>query len=286
MKVNKWGLAGFAVAASFSAGIALADTSSIDGTSTTTATNPARALSDIVTLSYWGNYSGPEVINPTRLNPDASANPGKYGSQNLDGYFYGGYRITPDIYIGGLFAQQINPLAEKSFTIEDPALYMADTRLMHTANFNLFADFRGYIPTSTTSQGDGMITGVRFSQLGIYTIPKSRWSVGWYSFIRGNFLGPSAVADANAYYFEYYFAPLAMYQITQKVAFSFFSELVQYQHQAANDQYTYLPFDVEPGISIDLTKNLNLNPYVNFFPSSSDILGTTYLGMTISAKIL
>ena len=59
-----------------------------------------------------------------------------------------------------------------------------------------------------------------------------------------------------------------------------------YQPVIANGVVSSDPLDIEPGVSIDITKNINLNPYLNIYPGAKNLIDATSINMIVTAKLL
>jgi hypothetical protein len=107
-------------------------------------------------------------------------------------------------------------------------------------------------------------------------------SLGINTIERYNFLKSTAVgkkADMN-----FSLSPFGNYQMTPTLAATLWSDVIQYNHVADMPTQNGLP-NLALGVGWDVTKNINLNPSINLFPTELS-LDKTYFGLIISAKLI
>ncbi|MGK5085440.1 hypothetical protein WDW37_19300 [Bdellovibrionota bacterium FG-1] len=272
-----------AIASTLFANFAMADTS------TTSVSATAPRLVDKITASYWGSYCGPSIVSPTARTNDSGNNGELTDIQSLDSTLTLGYKLAPNVTVAGnyrfIFRPMLSddvPSVKDHYSLKDPWLSLKHSKLLNGYGFNLSTDLRLYIPVSAGTMGK-MNTGIRSTQIATYDIPSTRLTLGTYTIARYNSLhGESAdlgIADLNLS-----FSPFANYQITNTVAATFWSDILQYDvtfgQTLANN-----PMDVALGVNWDISPNISVNPQFTFFPNHATLDATT-IGAIISAKFL
>lgn len=144
---------------------------------------------------------------------------------------------------------------------------------------------RLYAPVTSYSM---MNTAVRFTQVASYSIPKTRWSVGSFSYERFNQIKPAG--DNTLENFDYDWSVFASYQMLPKLAATLWSDVLQGTYCAPGSGATPVGWDsttmdVNLGVGWDVTPKVNLNPQITFYPGTVTLDRTT-IGMVISAKML
>jgi len=269
------------VALALSAGAAFADE-----TSTTSVQAVAPKLTDKLILSYTGYLYGPNFGKMDGRTTDANFGVEENGGKvvNLDSNFKLGYKLSSDVSLSGTFRYISQETVGKGGTLKDSWLALSHGHAIQRGNFNSAFELRAYLPISDASQAANKITAFRFNQNSNFTF--GDLTAGVYSYIRYDVVGNTGGAGTQQLYL--YAAPNAAYQLSKTVAATMWIDLAQYEKDiktANNSIYYDGGVDIEPGVSWDITPNINVNPYINFFPGNARADSTT-INMIISAKVL
>ncbi len=206
---------------------------------------------------------------------------------NIENWSYLGYRFSKDFSLAAVAQYTYRPVLSQDITMRDPFIKAAFGNIINSDGFSLSGDLRAYLPTSRLSQDNKMVIGLRNSMGASYDIPGSRVSLGAATRIRLNTFS-TELADKNQQDIYFYLGPSVSYKISNTV-----SAVVLYEMQAGHYLGTSLSStgavdvtDLQPGISWDVTPNLNLNPFVNFYTGGKILRESTYLGLNLSATLL
>lgn len=287
MKKSTALLGTLAVAGSLFASSAMADTS------TTTTTTVAPRLVDKLILTYFGAYYGPSLTNPTaRTNGTAGLVDGGSRSQFLDSTVTGGVRLTPTLNLVGNYRFRYRPVLiegtkETTYENRDPWISLIAPKLLNFRGVNVWADLRFIFPLTTS---DLIMGAARLTQITSYDVPKTRLSVGLFTFQRANFL-TDAGAAGQFENFDFNVSPFASYQLTSTLSATLWTDVVQATYSTvgadegvpegwANDYA-----DICVGIGWDITPRINFNPMFIMYPANPTIDNTT-ISAQLSARIL
>jgi hypothetical protein len=262
-----WGSA-VVIIAIFSAGQASAETN----TSSSIVSQSAPQLLDNVYLTYWGEYYGPSITNPTAAYPNVKTQGGKAvtdtsGPQYMDSIVTGGYRLGPSLIAGVGQEFYLSPVNYQNhdYTLFDPFLTVINKKLVHTDQFNLAADARAYVPTSSDSQLSQKLAHFRSVQVMTYSIPRSRFTPGVYFSEEAAYFN-QYISNQKQREWRFLVEPFASYQITPTFASTLWVDLIQLHHLAgtagAHNKYA----DIEPGVSWQITPTVSLKPFLNIYP--------------------
>ena len=176
-------------------------------------------------------------------------------------------------------------------------------KLINKGQFTAIGDLRFYVPTSHFSRMNGEETAVMTRFVPSYTPTGSRFTFGtifyhtWYirdARVDAENAPGNTPFNNNAWASEFYAGPNMQYQITPTLAFSALYEfdavrvsnspgLLNYTSDThSGNGYT----DFEPGVSWDITPNINLNPFLNMYPGSNFSLDTTNINVILGIKLL
>lgn len=278
-------------------------TSAMADTSTTSVSSTAPSLLDKLVLSYWAAYSGPSITNPDSHTNDSNSY-GAVGSngvngpgselQNLDSTITFGYKITDKLVLAANYRFVLRPSVlidpdgtHYFYRNKDPWINLIAPKLVHTNGLNVWADIRVYVPAVTSNNEMGAL---RLTQITTYDVPKTRLSLGLYTYERANLL-TDAGAAGNMENLDFDVSPFASYQLTSKLAATFWSDVVQATYANTGSAagvpqgWDNQSVDMSVGIGWDITPKINLNPQFTFYPGYATLSNTT-IGAIISAKFL
>jgi hypothetical protein len=209
-----------------------------------------------------------------------------------------GYKISPDLVLGVTPRIEYVPSA-RDYRWADSYLRLMAPKLVDRGNFSMIGDIRLYAPLARGPRlnGEGMSVMTHF--VPNYNFPGTKWSINanlyhqWYA--RTDRTAPDfATAFAkNEWTSEIYIGPSINYQLTPTVALSVLYEFDSV-HVANDDFFSYYSdssssngyTDLEPGISWDITPNVNLNPFLNLYPGSKFNLETANVNVVLGVKFL
>lgn len=235
-------------------------------------------------LQYVGEFSGPSLTH--LYSPDATGDVDD--TINLNNKIAAGYRFSKAWLADATFDVKYSPLGknpsavaplDSPFAIKD--MFLRGQNVSQFGPLLLVSDLRGYIPLSNGSQASALTTGIRNSLYTDVTIPSSKWTVGHFSYLRGNLYHGLGNGKGDA--FTAHFALHANYAFTDALALYLWSDLVRpHVDRKGNTSWEYANF--QAGVSWDLTKAINFNPYVQIFPGSLS-LASTSVNFVLTANV-
>jgi hypothetical protein len=264
----------------------------------------ANALSGNQELSKWSVrfdsiYFGASVSDPGGLNSpsDTSQDGGQADRVFIRNQPALGYFITPDLLVGAVTRVDLFPTHQVDYGFEDSYLRLQAPKLVNRGDFNMLGDFRVYLPTAQYQQNNGEVFGIQTRVVPSYVIPNSRWTLAMVLYHQWTFHSSKVdEVDAyakNAYDSEIYAGPNVSYQLTPTLAFTALYEFDAVQ-LANTPVGTYISdthssngyTDFEPGLSWDVTPNVNISPFLNMYPGSNMSLDTTSINVWFSFKLI
>jgi hypothetical protein len=289
MKKTSAFLGTLAVASHLIAAPAMADTS------TTTTTTVAPRLVDKLILTYFGAYYGPSITNPTARTND-SGNGGQIDAgstaQYLDSTITAGVRLTPSLNLVGNYRFHYRPMLlegtkAKNFNNRDPWVSLIAPKLASVGGVNFWADLRFVFPLTTS---DNIMGATRLTQITTFDVPKTRLSVGLFTFERANFL-TDAGAAGQFENFSFNVSPFASYQLTSTLSATLWTDVIQASYSVVGadggvpEGWSNANADICVGIGWDITPRINFNPMFIMYPASPTLDNTT-INAQLSARIL
>jgi hypothetical protein len=241
-----------------------------------------QSLIDHFKVRYWGNYSGPQLVAPGRRYTTDPWGGTKNWDQNADDLLTLGYQVTDNFRPG--IGVPFNFVPMSSWIQIKPLYFGVVDYTARVGYFESHIDARFYTPIGDMASYWDVYTGFRTSQYSFYSIPKSNWAVGAYTYYRVWVYGPHGHGFRND--MEIYFSPFANYRFNSALSFTLWSDILQLGHQYGTPWgFSNLPCDVQPGIKWDISPSLNVNPYLNFIPShlAWDAID---VGLVVNAAIL
>jgi hypothetical protein len=229
-------------------------------------------------LSYLGIYAGPALtkpfgegqINTNTAYYDGNAPQNLYNQIKLDYYLDndGGFFIGPVANFEIVTSQGIQ------FLGQDSGFRIGHKKIIHTDSFNFSADLRFYgaLKPSTAAQGEF------FSPVFVHNmnwdIPHTKFSVGLlgiqtYYMFKGNSpiqdpLNPNDPVDL-----QLYFGPNVTYHVSDSFGVAVWAEFYPYHLLGdAWNRIEFYPTDIAPGITWDITPDVNLSPQILVYPGN------------------
>lgn len=246
---------------------------------TVQAQDEAAPAASPIWANYYGIYYGTSLSDPSsyQATVDGSRDPDR--PIFVKNFVTAGYDINPDISVAAMGYWVYVPVGGQQMVAQDPSLRVAFNQIIHTENFNWYADIRADFPVTTASrQADLLAAGETFHFVS-YNIPNSRWTTGIYAKARYNYYGKFGSGND----LDFYFAPMANYQMTPKLTLTLLYEM------GANHYYGQQAFemnndgtDFEPGVAWAITPALTFNPYFNIYTGERVSWQTTSVGASLS----
>jgi hypothetical protein len=209
-----------------------------------------------------------------------------------------GYKVSPDLVAGGVARVDYLPKNGNDTLWEDAYLRLMAPKLINKGNLTAVGDLRFYVPTSHLSRENGLMTGITTRFVPSYTPTGSRFTFGtifshtWYVHDgRVDSVNPTAT---TAWSSEFYVGPNLSYQISPKVALTALYEFDAVRMANASGLLNYTSdthtangyTDFEPGVNVDITPNIYINPFLNMYPGSDFSLDTTNINIIFGMKLL
>lgn len=241
--------------------------------------NQSASFMDSVSVNYFGILYGPSVTEPTSHQPTANGIPDPERPVFVKNYMTLGYSMSDTLMVSASAYWTWIPVQGQNFAMRDPYLRIANTSLISSGNFNLYADARVHLPVTTISRQNDMLMGFQAFQISSYQVGTSRLSVGAYTSARMNVFGSSGYGPD----LELYLGPNLTYQVSPKVGLTLLYEMgMSHMYGDAPFQFVNDGTDLEPGVNWEITPNLAVNPYLHLTTGEKVTLKTTSFGMTLS----
>ncbi len=235
--------------------------------------NPSQIL-DNITVTYLGMASSPSL---------QGISSGQRDSAQLRNFLGVGYRLSEAVTFSGNAFWSVRGVEQFPTQIHDPFLRLADGSFLSGENWNLYVDGRVHLPLSAASVNSGLSWGIQSVQVLTYSVPESRFSIGFSSSIRYN----SFKLQGYGSDLDLYWGPSFLYQLAPTLGLNFLSEVL-WSHlcHRGGSGWTYPSFDLEPGLAWDVLPSLSLNPYFHFPLGVKSNVYPMYLGLVLSWTLL
>lgn len=243
----------------------------------------AKTLKDYLAISYYGYFYGPSV---TRLG--GSVNPDVHGIGTSPVWQYNSLEVAAKTgantkaFIQGRF--RLTPVQGKDFFgLMDPRIGFGTSSLVSSGAFSMSAN--ALLEPNVTTPQTSRITGVRATVNPQYNPAGSRWSAEAYSYVT-YYLHGSALTQSDKHWLVYS-APAVTYMFSKNFGARLYWEALDVTHTMDPNQSDRImdAMNIQPRLTWDITKSLNVQPYVKFFPAS--VTGdNTSVGVEINGVIL
>lgn len=250
-------------------------------------------------LRFDSVYFGASVSDPGGLNQpnDISVDGGDGLRVFIRNVPQLGYYINPNLLIGAVARVDIFPTHQVDYGWEDSFVRIQAPKLIDRGAFNMVGDLRAYFPTSNWQQNNGENVSIQTRVVPSWVIPNSRFTLAMVLYHQ--WTSHSSKVDQvdayakNAWDSEIYAGPNISYQMTPTLALTALYEVDAVQ--LANTPFgTYISdtrsgngyTDFEPGLSWDVTPNINISPFLNMYPGSDFSLDTTSINVWFSFKLI
>ncbi len=246
-------------------------------------TNATTSENSPFSMYYYAAFYGPALQNPSSYQPTQTGQNDFNHPVIMKNFLGLGFNLSDTIAITPTAYWIWTPVQGQQVALQDPFLQISDSSLVSTDHFNLYCDLRYHFPVTSVSQQNRSYGGVQSFQSATYQIGTSRFSLGSYASERVNFYGLSGYGND----LELYVAPNATYQVSRNVALTLLYEM-RTAHFNGDDPFAFSsdPFDLEPGLSWEVTPTLMLNPYVNLYPTGNLSLKSSSIGMLFSWQLM
>jgi hypothetical protein len=250
-------------------------------------------------LRFDSIYFGASVSDPGGLNSpsDTLQDGGQADRVFIRNMPSIGYYINPDLLVGAVTRVDLFPTHQVDYGFEDSYVRLQAPKLVSYGAFNMVGDFRVYLPTAAYQQTNGEVFGIQTRIVPSYVVPNSRFTLAmvlyhqWTS--HSDKVDNVDAYAKNAWDSEIYAGPNISYQMTPTLALTALYEFDAVQ--LANTPFgTYISnttslngyTDFEPGVSWDVTPNVNISPFLNMYPGSNLSLDTTSINVWFSFKLI
>lgn len=249
-----------------------------------------------ISISDWSTFYGPLVNDISTGKTSDSAIDAQTGLSSRHQVSFK-YAINDTLSVAPVADFKIQhtvlPGEEKGFTLKDPFLKIAKNDLLTAKirgnDIHLDSQLRLYAPASKSSRTNKTNGSAALWLSPTVNFAKSKFSLTVYNYARHFFqsqtFSPSgSLLTAD----EVYTGPQLSYGFTDKVsafvlyeAAMTFNTLGQPQSSTSpNDSLT----DLEPGMSLDVTPNISLIPFLNWYTNQP--MATTSINLSASIKLL
>ncbi len=246
------------------------------------------SLKDTLLLTYWGSVAGPSLNKPLdgiTTNADALD-----GASNLYSSPQIGYKLNSNqaFYINPRFSTRFSTdIKENKFGSTawySPRVGFKDSKLWlsKSGNASLYGNIHFELPLWSNS--DSLAVAPGFNNFLSVKFPGSRWSYGQWSTFRVYFYKKRPSKPQTTIHIDFY--PEIDYKISKSVNFRFLTRL---EYSLKDGHFFSLRgkgkstvFLLQPGITWDIAKSLNINPYIQLQPKKGFSFESTAVGMEIS----
>ncbi len=243
-------------------------------------------ISKHVGLSYYNVFRGAplsDVTNRYQPAPDGSLD--TTNTQNLESTITAGWKFSKDWLFGTYthfyFSPMGNPTSENNANMQwlDPALLISKANMVETGGLKIKGQLSATLPVSQydTLKKNGLITGITPMANILYEIPKTKLTIGLYTYFTAYIPGSNAIEDHRT--MKLIMAPNANYQINKSLAATLWIDAVQvkrYKHSGFFSGMNNPDMDIEPGINWDINQYLSFNPFLNIYPSKPTLSATSF----------
>lgn len=262
--------------------------------SSASAAQVAPSLRERISVSSYALLWGPALssISPGQSNtkigevPDETGAPA--GALNIDGQVKVAYKLNSSWKAAMAADLNYVPIMGHDITLLDPSVSISNGKLLSAANgnFTVSSDLRAYAPTSTGSQAKNQITQLRTNNSFKFQIPNSRWSLGVDTTLRAYLFSTGAKDGDSRSSFRAYAGPNISYQISPKLSAGFLLEGELAHRLGTRGLSPKGSMDFEPGLSWDVTDNVNVTPFLNLYPTEGVNMRNTTLNVLVAARLL
>ncbi len=256
-----------------------------------------------LTLGYTGIFFGPELIDPSADWTPAAAMGNFSDSRTQDALvvrhtlsvgknFNNGLALSANLYFDTAMTDPAGNGKTRGFFWLDSYLKLAKTGLVDTklgsSSFRLDTQVRAYLPTSLRSRQANTYGSYRFYLNPNITFGNSIFSLTTsnYAMVYAQPQMTNPVDGSTLRQLEFFAGPQLNAQIHPRVNLFFLYEAVVHMDMLGkwdNSQTGLALTDIEPGADIQVTDNITISPFLNWFPALP--ISTTSLNVSVSASL-
>jgi hypothetical protein len=251
-------------------------------------------ISKHVALTYFNILRGAplsDVSNRYQPAPDGTLD--TTNTQNLESTVTAGWKFSKDWMFGAythfFYSPLGNPTAYNNANMQwlDPALVLSKANMVSIGGLKIKGQLSATFPMSPydTLQKNGLITGITPTANILYDIPKTKLTLGLYTYVTAYIPGSNAIENYRT--MKLIMAPNANYQITKSFAATLWVDAIQvrrFKHSGFFSGMNNPDMDIEPGVNWDITPYLSFNPFLNIYPSAPT-MNASSLQAVIAGKI-
>lgn len=248
-------------------------------------------VSEKVALTYFGIYRGASVSDPSNsLQPGVDGTPDPKSPQSIESYVTTGYKIDKDWMAGVATHFYYFPVGSpagsgQGVQMLDPSLVVSRANLIDSGGLKLKGLVYAALPLTSSDylRPRNYLTSISPTIIASYDVPRSKLSLGLYSFLTAYIPSSSTNDDARTY--KLCASPYASYGLSKSVSATLWVDLVQVTRNGGTGLVSGMdnaPMDIEPGINWDVTKYLSINPILNFYPSNPTLAATSIQAVIVS----
>ncbi|MBS1961493.1 MAG: hypothetical protein JST04_04710 [Bdellovibrionales bacterium] len=202
-----------------------------------------------------------------------------YNMINFDSEVGAGYRVTKDIGVGPIVPFIAVPVRGQGFILGDVGLKAFNSKTIDRNGFRLATNLIVQAPSSDSSKARDMTWALKTTPYGRYQFAHSNVSLGAFTELK-DYFGVSR--DKT---FKVWALPYLGYSLSDSVTLRLAYEMEWHHNLHQSGLETYMT-DWQPGVVWNITKQLSINPYVQFYTMNSVDLDHAALGAFLSASVL
>jgi hypothetical protein len=254
---------------------------------------PKQNYPNKLSAAYIGIYAGPAISNPLGQG-QIDSNTGYYDNspQNLWNQLRLDYMVGDEgWFVGPMATFQIITSQGIQFLGQDSGARIGHKRIIHTDSLNLSADMRFFAPLKASTAIAGEVFSIQGTHNINWDIPKTRISLGLlgihtYYFMKGNAPLSNPQDPNDPLDLQLYFGPNITYHLSDSFGVAVWGEIYPYHVLGAawSDIRSY-PADIAPGVTWDITPDVNLSPQILWYPSHPGFQGWGSI-IYLSAKLM
>lgn len=233
-------------------------------------------------LSYFGIYSGPSLdLQGYHPNPQGQS-AGSIGSWNILG---ANIKDVAPFDIDFQFIWDWDMSNQQRQTLLNPRIGISGT-VVRNDRLSLWANFNFEVPASQSSQAQGRLTSIGGFQEFHYQWGESRaLSTGFFHWARVYLY--HRLGDGSGSTFDGALTPLTRYRLSRSLALQLAYVMNYRNARFANVSETVLGVQqLQPGVTWDITSNVNIMPYLILHPWEGVRFSNSSLGFWLSVGLI
>lgn len=263
-----------------------APAASASGSTTLTESVASSSILDKISVSYTAWLFGSSISDPLS-GTQTDINTGKKDLSSplkVKNYLNPTYKLSESVTVGPVLYWTYEA-RNRGLTMKDPYIKITNGKIYSNGNLNVLADLRASKAVTDASDKAGL-TGYFASKTNTtYTIPNSRFTLGFLTFVEYDLRNGKAAPTANRYTIEG--QPTVEYKVRSNLSATLYYDL--------NGKNTINKgfFDVTddgtglgPGLSWDITPAVNFSPWLEIKTGNRVATDTTQIQAILSWKLL